>query len=162
MKVRYGKDRANHSGPESCGGYREVTVEALTGETGRPAIEPRNQQSGMPTLLSEAEGNTAHDVYRQSSADPARSKTLRMPGSFLHRSWEVSSVPDKAWSGGARKAPSQNLAIDADEKSDTLVVPRKPPNKGAIPAEAMEGRGVAKGNTDQAPASRTQSRKGCA
>ena len=162
MKVRYGKDKANHSGPESCGGHREVSVEALTGETGRPAIEPRNQESGMPTLLSEAEGDMGHGVRRQSCSDPARSKTLSMPGSFLHRSWEVSSAPDEALSGGARKAKSQNLAIDADEKSDTFVVPRKSSNKGRTPAETVEGRNVAKGNTDQAPAPRTQSRKLCA
>lgn len=42
---------ANHSDRESCGAHREVCVEALTGETGRPAIEPRNDQFGMPTLL---------------------------------------------------------------------------------------------------------------
>jgi RNA-directed DNA polymerase len=51
MKVRYGKDLANHPGPESCGRHREVSGEALTGETGRPAIEPRNQESGTSTLL---------------------------------------------------------------------------------------------------------------
>lgn len=162
MKVRYGEDVANHSGPESCGGHREVSVEALTGETGRPAIEPRNQESGMPTLLSEAEGEMEHGASRQSCSDPARSKTLRMSGSLLHRSWEVSSALDEAPSSGARKANSRNLAIDADEKSDTLVVPRKSPNKGGMPAEVMEGRSVAKGNTDSSPAPRTQGRTVCA
>jgi hypothetical protein len=58
MKVRYGKEVANHSGPESCSDAREGVAEALTGETGRPGIELRNPNSGMPTLLSEAEGNT--------------------------------------------------------------------------------------------------------
>ena len=48
---------ANQSGPESCATHREVWGEALTGETGGPAIEPRNQESGMPMLLCEAEGN---------------------------------------------------------------------------------------------------------
>ncbi len=129
MKVRYGKDVANHSGPESCVGHREVSVEALTGETGRPAIEPRNQESGTPTLLSEAEGYTERGATRQPRSGPARSKTLSMPGSLLHRSWEVSSPPDGISSGAARKARSQNLAIDADEKSDTFVVPRKSSNK---------------------------------
>jgi hypothetical protein len=42
----------------SCGGTREGVTEALAGETGRSGIEPRNQESGAPTLLSEAEGNT--------------------------------------------------------------------------------------------------------
>src|SRR5689334_18790423 len=50
MKVQHGKDLANHSGPESCGGAREGAAEALTGETGRSGIEPRNPNFGTPTL----------------------------------------------------------------------------------------------------------------
>jgi RNA-directed DNA polymerase len=57
MKVRYGEEVANHSGPESCGNAREGVAEGLTGETDRPGIEPRNQEFGMPTLLSDAEAN---------------------------------------------------------------------------------------------------------
>ena len=53
---------ANQPGPESCTLHREVQGEALTGETDGPAIEPRNQEFGMPMLLSEAEGNTEHGV----------------------------------------------------------------------------------------------------
>ena len=48
--------------------------------------------------------------------------------------------------------------IHADEKSDTFVVPKKLPNKGDNPAEVVEGREVAKGNTGDDPAHRTQSR----
>ena len=81
---------ANHSDPESCGMNREVHAEALTGETGRPAIEPRNQESGMLTLLSEAEGNMLSGDNRKSDGDPARSETLCMPGSLLHGSSEIS------------------------------------------------------------------------
>jgi RNA-directed DNA polymerase len=77
---------ANHSGPESCGSAREGATEALTGETGRSGIEPRNQESGTPTLLSEAEGNTEQGVNRKPCDGPARSKTLHMPGSLLHGS----------------------------------------------------------------------------
>lgn len=40
--------------------HREVKGEALTGETDGPAIEPRNQEFGMPMLLSEAEGKMAN------------------------------------------------------------------------------------------------------
>lgn len=44
-------------------------------------------------------------------------------------------------------------------KSDCLIVPRKPPNKAAVPAaEAVEGRGQAKGNSHQQNAPRTQCR----
>lgn len=92
MKVQHGEEVANHSDPESCGAHREVCVEALTGETGRPAIEPRNDQFGMPTLLSEAEGNTVHGVNRKPCPDPARSETLCMSGSLSYGSSEISSV----------------------------------------------------------------------
>ncbi len=161
MKVRYGEEVANHSGPKSCGGAREGAAEALAGETDRPGIEPRNPESGMPTLLSEAEGNTEQGVNRKPCDDPARSKTLGTSGSFLHRSWEISSAP-AAMAGGAGKVNNRNPAVNADEKSDMPIVPTKPPNKGTEPAEAAEGRGVAKGNTEKATAPRTQSRTSCA
>jgi hypothetical protein len=57
--------------------HREVQSEALPGETDGPAIEPRNQEFGMPMLLNEAEGNAEHGVIRQSCSDPTRSETLR-------------------------------------------------------------------------------------
>lgn len=149
---------ANHSDPESCGVHREVHIEALTGETDRPAIEPRNQESGMPTLLSEAEGNTVHDDNRKSCTDPTRSENLCMSGSLLHGSSEISSVSGATGPDGAGKVNDRNPAIYADEKSDTPIVPKKPSNQGISPAERVEGRGVAKGNADESSASRTQSR----
>lgn len=103
MKVQHGKDVTHHSGPESCGADREVCTEALTGDTGRPAIEPRNQKHGMPTLLSEAEGYMGQDVMRESCSDPARSETLSMSGSLTNRNREISSVPMQSV-GGAGKA----------------------------------------------------------
>jgi len=80
-----------------------------------------------------------------------------MPGSYLHRSWEISSVPDGGLSGGAEKG-NRNSAIYAGEKSDASILPKKPPNKGQ-PAEVVEGRGAAKGNAGEPPAGRTQSRE---
>jgi hypothetical protein len=67
-------------------------------------------------------------------------------------------VPEAQAAGGAGKAQSRNPAVYAGEKSDTPIRAEKPPNKGMLPAEAAEQRGVAKGNTNRTPASRTQSR----
>ena len=53
---------ATHGGPESCVGVREGAGEVLTGVRAGSAIEPRNQGSGVPTPLSEAEGNTVGSV----------------------------------------------------------------------------------------------------
>ena len=112
---------------------------------------------GMPMPWLWTEGNTRQDATRESCRDPARSETLSMLGSCLHRSWEVSSVPDGVLSGGVGKG-NRNPAIYADEKSDAPIVPEKPPNKGK-PAEAVEGRGAAKGNAGETPAGRTPSRE---
>jgi RNA-directed DNA polymerase len=91
-------------------------------------------------------------------------------GFLLHNGWWLTNH-DTGWHdkkdgvylalrpGRAGKVKDRNPAIDADEKSDTLIVPKKPLNKGKLPAEMVEGRGVAKGNADESPASRTQSRK---
>jgi RNA-directed DNA polymerase len=158
MKVRYREEMANHSGPESCGIYRETYAEALTGDTGRPAIEPRNQQFGMPTELRITEGNTMHDENRKPCIDPTRSETLRMPGSFLHRNWEISSVSGAGCPDGVGKVNDHNPAIYAGEKSDTSVVPKKLPNNRNTLAEAVEGSDVTKGNVFDSPASRTQCR----
>jgi RNA-directed DNA polymerase len=158
MKVQYGKEMANHSGPESCGGTREGVTEALAGETGRSGIEPRNQESGAPTLLSEAEGNTDQGVNRKPCDGPARSKTLHMPGSLLHGSWEISTVPGEHSSGRTGKAICRNPVPETVEKSDSLRVPKKPLNKGTFPAEMVEGRSEAEGNAEQTSASRTLSR----
>lgn len=88
-----------------------------------------------------------------------------MLGSYLHRSWEISSVPGEAKPGGAEKG-NHNAAIYADEKSDAPVVLKKPANKESFypnwekrTAEWVEGRGAAKGNTDESTARRTPSRE---
>jgi RNA-directed DNA polymerase len=160
MKVQHGKDLASHSGPESCGGAREGVAEALTGETGGSAIEPRNPDFGTPTQLSDAEGNMDQGDLSESWGSPARSETLHTPGSFLHRSWEISAVPGETTPGGPGKAKSRTPGPTA-EKSDALVVPGKPSNKGDQPAEMVEGRSAAKGNAEQDPTPRTQSRISC-
>src|ERR1041385_2029071 len=122
MKVQHGKDLANHSGPESCGDAREGVAEALIGETGGSAIEPRNQNSGTPTQLSDAEGKTDQGDTCESWAGPARSKSLRTPQSFLHRSWEISAVPGETTPGSSGKAKSYTPGRPTAEKSDALVL----------------------------------------
>ena len=107
MRVQYGKDVASHSGPESCGVAREGAAEALTGETGGSAIKPRNQKSGTPTPLSDAEGKTDQGDKCESWDGPARSENLHTPGSFLHRSWEISAVPGATTPGNFVVPPAK-------------------------------------------------------
>ena len=162
MKVQHGKDVASHSGPESCGGAREGAAEALTGETGGSAIEPRNPKSGTPTPLSDAEGKTNQGDSCESWGGPARSQTLYTPGSFLPGSWEISAAPGATTPGNSGKAKCPTPEKPTVEKSDAFIVPGKPSNKGDDPAEMVEGRNAAKGNAEQDPAPRTQRRSSCA
>jgi len=98
----------------------------------------------MPTLYRQAEGYTTAGVNRKSADDPARSETLSMPGSLLHRTWEISSVPGGDRVGWGR--PSRNPTIDADEsQSDTPVVPGKRPNNGECPGGGRGGKGRSQG-----------------
>ena len=149
---------ANHSDPESCVRCCEVAGEALTGATDRPAIEPRNNLVWDADAVSEAEGNMVRDEDRQSCADPTRSENLCMSGSRSHGSSEISSVSGGSGPDGAGKVNDRNPAVNAGEKSDTPIVPKKPSNNGDDPAEVVEGRGVAKGNAGETPASRTPCR----
>jgi RNA-directed DNA polymerase len=161
MKFQYGKDVASHSGPESCGGAREGAAEALTGETGGSAVEPRNQEFRTPTPLSDAEGNTNQGDRCESWNGPARSETLYTPGRFLQRSWEISAVPDATTPGNSGKAECRTPETTVVEKLDAYILPGKPSNKGSNPSEMVEGGNAAKGNAEQAPAHRTQSRISC-
>ena len=157
-----GKDVASHSGPESCGVAREGAAEALTGETGGSAIEPRNQKSGTPTPLCDAEGKTDQGDKCESWDGPARSETLHTPGSLLHRSWEISAVPGATTPGNSGKAQCHKPEQPAVEKSDAFILPEKPSNKGDNSAEMVEGRSAVKGNADRVSAPRIQSRTSCA
>jgi hypothetical protein len=156
MQVRYRKGVAIHPDPESRGDARESAAEALTGE---PAGQPLSREigsSGVPTLLSEAEGHAEGGAMREPSEDSTRSKTLSARGSSLHRNWEISSVPaERLVAGGLGKADGRTLDLDAGEKSDACVVPMNDPNKGdaskPAPAEGREGRRAAKGNARQSP-----------
>jgi RNA-directed DNA polymerase len=156
VQVHHGEEVANHSGPESCGLHREVQFEALTGETGRPAIEPRNHLSDTPTLLGEAEGDAMSHAIASATSVSRGQETPSMPGSLLHRSWEISSVPASA--GGMEKAEGHNAIIDVEEKSDAHIVPGKRTNEGGKPEEIVEGRCAVNGNALQSCTCRTQSR----
>lgn len=59
MKEPHAEGVATHGGPESCGGPRERSVEALTGARVGWAIEPRNQDSLDAHGVDMSEGNMA-------------------------------------------------------------------------------------------------------
>ena len=160
MKESRGKDPTSHPDPESCVGGRKDADEALTGaHVGQPSsCEIRS--SGVPTLLSEAEGHTEGDGIGESSPDPAQSKTLGRRGNSSHGKREIPRVLTGQTAGRPEKVYDRTSGMHAPGKSDDRVVPEKPPNKGVptAPAEVVEGRRSAKGSTLTRAAFRTQSR----
>jgi RNA-directed DNA polymerase len=116
--------------------------------------------SGAPTPLSEAEGNTEGGVIGKPSPGPAQSETLCTRENSPHGKREIPWAPARGKAGRPEKVYDRTAGMHAPGKSDDRVVPGKPPNKGVpeAPAEAVEGRRSAEGNTIQVPASRTQSR----
>ena len=159
MKESHRKDLASHPDPESCGGGRKATGEALTGAHAGQPSSCEIRSSGVPTPLSEAEGNTVGGDSGEPSPDPAQSKTLRMRGNSWHGNREIptSSIP---WVDRLGKAASRTPGMHAVGNSDALRVPGKRANKGRRPAEPVEGRGSAKGNARRGATPRTQSRTG--
>ena len=93
MKESHRKDLASHPDPESCVGGRKAAGEALTGAHADQPSSCEITQSGVPTPLSEAEGNTNSGDHGKPLADPAQSKTLCMRGNSLHWNREIPRVP---------------------------------------------------------------------
>jgi group II intron reverse transcriptase/maturase len=70
------------------------------------------------------------------------------------------SAPDEGTEGRLVKVNRRTTSMHASGESDDLIVPAKRANKAGQPAaESVEGRGSAKGNTEQAAAYRTQCRE---
>lgn len=89
MKVPYAEGVASHSGPESCGGDREVTTEALTGESvGQVLSREKGFLRGADALSIVGRQHGA-DRYRKSRTGPAWSKTLCTHGNFLRGNREI-------------------------------------------------------------------------
>ena len=162
MQEPYIEGVANHDDPESCAVGREGEGEALTGARMGTDIEPRKQQSGAPTPLPGAEGNMTRGRYREPSNGPARSKTRDTCGTFLRENREIPTSPTTdGVVGRTGKAHGRTPVMYDVGKSDRPVLSTKSPNKAGQPAaEAMEKRGLAKGNTGEQNALRTQCRQG--
>jgi len=160
MKEPYIEGPATHDGPESCAATHEGGGEALTGVRAGWVLSREISQSRAPTRLSDAEGHTDRDATASPWLGPARSETPCTPGSSMRENRELPRAPAADGAAGRTgKADGRTPVMHGRGKSDRPVVPTKSPNKAGQPAaEAAEGRGLAKGNTDPQNAPRTQSR----
>ncbi len=96
MRESHTEGVATHSGPEPCVGVCEGAGEASVGVRAGWAIEPRNQRFvGADAVVV---GGRQHrwPRYREWSADPARSKNLRMHGISARENREVPWSPVSA------------------------------------------------------------------
>jgi RNA-directed DNA polymerase len=161
MKEPYGEDPASRPDPESCVRTGNGAGEALTGAHAGQPSSCEIRSSGVPTLLSEAEGHTGGRVMGQRPPDPAQSETLCMRGNSSDGKREIPQVPTGLVPGGrSGKAIGRTPGRYAWGKSDDCVVPEKPPNNDGVDpsAEVVEGRRSTKGSPMSGAVSRTQSR----
>jgi RNA-directed DNA polymerase len=162
MQVRYAEDLASHDDPESCVGGREAVGEALTGEHAGGVLSRENFPSGAPTLWREAERQ--HVVAHHGECRPGSAWSRDLLHAWKPSARERGDPPAGRSGSSARavrigKAECPNPMMHGRWKSDPLIVPVKPPNKAAfVAAEAVEGRGGAKGNVVRA--ARTRFRAG--
>src|ERR1700746_2930976 len=100
MEELYVEGVAIHGGPESCVGAREGAGEALTRARIGRAIEPRNPQSGGPTLSQWREA-TRPWALCESQAGPARSKNHGMHGTSKRENREIPLLARRLITGRA-------------------------------------------------------------
>ena len=151
---------ASHDGPESCGCIRKSAREALTGVRSGRDMEPRNQPVQSADAVTSSGRPRGVQRDGELCADSARSKTPSMGGNSMRENRESQPLPSTDGVEGRRgKAEGRTPRMHGGGQSDSPIVPAKSANKGAqAPTESMEGRGGAKGNTNQQTTSRTQSR----
>lgn len=164
MKESYRKDDTHHPDPESCGADRKGRAEALTGAgAGKPLSRETNEESGLPTSLSETEGNTDTGEVL---VDLWRSPRGRRPSARTETSGTGTGSSTVCPSSGCAKGrpakvDNRNAGMDGPGKSDGSIVSEKPVNE-ALPLwawaeEQAEKRDPTKGNSDQHNTSQTQS-----
>jgi len=163
MKESHREGPASHPGPESCGAARKDGGEALTGEGAGELWSREIRSFGVPTPLTEAEGNTDGGGIASSPRTPRGrrpSACTDAPCAGTGRS--QGSPGEDGPPERAGKASGHNPAAYDPGKSDRFIVPKKLPNKAhrfaGRAAEAAEGRNLTKRNSPQSDTCRTQSR----
>lgn len=85
MQESYIEGVANHDDPESCVGSREAVGEALTGARAGRVLSREIKVSGVPTLLTEAEGHMHDTATARCHATPRGRRPLARTETFCAR-----------------------------------------------------------------------------
>jgi hypothetical protein len=139
MKESHIESLASHDDPESCAGNREVAAEALTGERrgGVWSRETRCNQGADAVGMSGRQNTGARKG--EGTSDPAQSKTSSTCGNFMRENREIPCPPPGDGPGGrAGKVDDRNPAMCRRGKSDSSVLPTKPPNTARKLAAEVE------------------------
>jgi len=151
MKESYGEGVAIHTGPESCGGGSNAMAEALTGvRAGRVLSREILLKSRVPTSWDVAEGNigrvvSARHIWTLRGRRPrARTETSCTGTGRSHNRPQNGSL--KSALGTPRGHARDVRKWEVGQPHIT----REAPNNGhgaPCPAEVVEERGLAKGNS---------------
>lgn len=161
MKESYRKGIANHPDPESCTGGGNTSGEALTGaHTGQLSSSESRNPACRPTGL-QGKATSGPPLNREVDQGAAESKNLSMCGNSMRENRETPAAPRSDDLGRSEKG-DRTADMHATGESDDPIVPAKRANNDGTtpPAEPVEERGSAKGNTFRLTAYRTQSRNG--
>lgn len=161
MKESYREGVANHPDPESCAGGGNTPGEALTGaHTGQLSSSESRNPACRPTGL-QGKATPGTPTFREGSQGAAESKNLSMCGNSMGENRETPAAPRGDDLGRSEKG-DRNADMYAAGESDDSILPAKRANNGGpeAPAEPVEGRESAKGNTIHKTTHRTQRRKG--
>jgi hypothetical protein len=121
MKVPHAEVLARHSGPESCGGYGDVSAEALNRGSVGGLLSSEITLIQVPTLLPEGEGHVSLSVLASYGRTCAESKNLACVEAYCTRIGRPVNPPVlKSWNGriqqrktswcdGWRPLPSQAM-----------------------------------------------------
>ena len=158
MKESYGEGVASHTVAKSCVGVRKGAGKALTGVHTGPVLSREIVAPPQGGLLRGADAvedsGRPHRKRRQGKAltDPARS--LDPVHVWKHLAREPGDPTALCREGGGRahrEVVRRTPMMNGCGKSDRLIVPTKSPNNAVTrAAEAVEGRGLTKGNSCKA------------
>ena len=136
----------SHCDPESCGHTGNGAPEALTGEPGRPGIEPRKLLT-FPDADPLVIAGRPHGEGRvgEPSTGPAGSENRSMPGRYSSGQRDTREA-SRSQTGPRGELRGDKAAMNATRESDDRIVPGKEANKVPAGAGAAEPSGLPAGS----------------
>ena len=131
MKEAHMKGVATHHGPESWAGVGNGAGQALTGEGAGRVLSSDINESGVPRLLTDAEGKTSCDEIASCTATPRSRRPRARADAPCTRTGRSPQPPMAKVPGRSGKPCGRNPDVNAARKSDIGIVPMIAPNKSA-------------------------------